>query len=279
MYEHDEEFSYIPLKNKLWRLDIKEAAELVILDMWVAGDLPDIDEPDDWDGDERDPRVMALLRDEICAMESRIAKAVDSGKLKAKNVIRDFDENLIHKSVRVGIVDLEIWLREHGYLSGDKINEWEQEEVEIIGKLSDEFDYLRALSRRSDKRTIQNLPCISNGPIRMNEIDSVSPETLATAYKALLIENDQLRRTVYRGEVETEKEQPIKADRPLTTRPRRTLLTIIAGLCDYSAIEYRGRGASGQIARIIEEIGVEVSEETVKKFLDEIPDALETRKK
>jgi hypothetical protein len=72
---------------------------------------------------------------------------------------------------------------------------------------------------------------------------------------------------------------PNGADKPLTTTERNTLLTIIAALCDYSAIKTDDRGAANQIAKLTEEIGATVSDDTVRRWLKQIPDALESRMK
>lgn len=72
---------------------------------------------------------------------------------------------------------------------------------------------------------------------------------------------------------------PIGVEKPLSTTERNTLLTIIAALCDYSAIKHQERGAASQIARLTEEIGTSVSADTVKRALEKIPDALDARMK
>jgi len=68
-------------------------------------------------------------------------------------------------------------------------------------------------------------------------------------------------------------------DRGLIVTERNTLLTIIAALCDYSAIKPDDRGTANQIAMMTEEIGATVSDDTVRRWLKLIPDALATRMK
>jgi hypothetical protein len=68
-------------------------------------------------------------------------------------------------------------------------------------------------------------------------------------------------------------------DKAMTTTERNTLLTIIAGLCDYSAIIPTERGSASQIAKMTEEVGAPVTDDTIRKMLTKIPDALESRKK
>ncbi len=62
------------------------------------------------------------------------------------------------------------------------------------------------------------------------------------------------------------------------TNSRNTLLVIIAALCDYSAIDPAGRSAAGQIAKLTEEFGAAVTDDTIRNVLSKIPDALEARK-
>jgi hypothetical protein len=65
----------------------------------------------------------------------------------------------------------------------------------------------------------------------------------------------------------------------LKTTERNTLLAIIATLCDYSAIDLKAHGTAAQIARLTEEFGAPVSQETVRRTLAKIPEALMSRSK
>jgi hypothetical protein len=68
-------------------------------------------------------------------------------------------------------------------------------------------------------------------------------------------------------------------EKPIATRERHTLLTIIAALCDYSAINHQERGAALSIMQMTDEIRAHVDEGTILAVLKKIPDALATRKK
>ncbi len=72
---------------------------------------------------------------------------------------------------------------------------------------------------------------------------------------------------------------PKLSDKAITTTERNTLLAIIAGLCDYSAINPSERGVADKIAVMTQEYGAEVSSETIRKVLAKIPAALVTRMK
>lgn len=69
----------------------------------------------------------------------------------------------------------------------------------------------------------------------------------------------------------------VKDDKPLQTTERNSLLVMIAALCDYSNIKYESRGAAHQISKLTEEIGALVTDDTIRKALKQIPNALETR--
>lgn len=70
-----------------------------------------------------------------------------------------------------------------------------------------------------------------------------------------------------------------KPAKEIATSERTSLLTIIAALCDYSAIDYKERGAATKIKELTEEIGVPVSDDTIHRALKKIPDALVSRMK
>ncbi len=89
---------------------------------------------------------------------------------------------------------------------------------------------------------------------------------------------------VVRTDALREFEQTINADsapvdKPLNTTERNTLLTIIAALCDYSAIDPKARGAASQIASMTADLGAPVTDETIRKVLVQIPNAVGSRMK
>lgn len=62
-----------------------------------------------------------------------------------------------------------------------------------------------------------------------------------------------------------------------SVRARRTLLVIIAGLCDTVGIDWSERGVAKRIVGFTEDVGARVGLDTVRKVLKQIPDALESR--
>lgn len=73
--------------------------------------------------------------------------------------------------------------------------------------------------------------------------------------------------------------EPPKKERELSTNERNSLLTVLAALCDYSAINVSERGASRKIAEITEEFGAPLTDDTIRKFLRQMPEAVSGRTK
>lgn len=105
-----------------------------------------------------------------------------------------------------------------------------------------------------------------------------SYQTLEAERDALKVRLDKAAE-VWRNQKERIEELEEKAERPVSTSQRRTLLTIIAALCDYSEIDPQARGAGQRIAEMTQKTGAPITAETIKKYLDEIPDATESRMK
>ncbi|MBA0014579.1 MAG: hypothetical protein H0Z53_03000 [Nitrosospira sp.] len=254
-------------------LTIKEAAELIALDMWYSGEIPNSEGPKGWNGGEHDPKLLEFLTQHVVTFETRLLESVHSGGVETAAKRRDFNGYLNSEKTYIKIQNLIDWLAEHGYASGDIMNEWLHVEGEISARICDELIYLRAARKRG---AVEFLDIPFPGELSKN-VAEASTEITSTiaAYKSLTIENQQLKEQLSLARIE----QPAKVDRPLATRQRRTLLTLIAALCDYSAIDLKGKGVAGQIARLTEEIGVNVTDETIAKVLAEIPEVLETRRR
>jgi len=110
----------------------------------------------------------------------------------------------------------------------------------------------------------------------------------ADSFRALQAERDALKARIEKAETAW-KEQAAPAIKELealkknaaqlTTTERNTLLTIIAALCKYSEIDLNSRGAVSSVVQRTDEIGAPVSDDTVRKVLGQISDALASRKK
>ena len=258
----------------LWNPNIKEAAELVVVDMWFSGMIEGVNEPENFDGDGRAPWLIEALADSIAKFEARLSAAIDSGVLRASFVRRSTDEQLIPEETHVKYDDLVEWLEERSYELGDHISDWTYTESSIGNLVCDEVIFLQAARRSGWK-----------------ELDRIR-ERRFQAYYGILDEGEQLvdlqsalkerDHEIFRLKEELalcQSGRPAKVDLPLHTRQRRTLLTIVAALCEAADIDYTERGASQRIKSTTELLGAPIDDGTIIKLLKEIPDALETRMK
>ena len=271
------------LEDRLFHLSIHEAAGLVAVDMWISGVFPDIREPDEWGGNDRDPMLFELLSEEIEQFESRLVSAIGSGRLKARNIVRDFDEKLVKGQPRISIGDLEAWLTEHHYTPGETFDQWILDERGIENRLEEELEYLRALSRDT-KGVIEDLPTFYHFfPIRPNDLDDFKKENdiekIIAAYKTMAISHHELLKIVYGGNEHSTKDHDAKIDRPVTVRNRRSMLTVIAAICKYGGLNPQDRGMAQRIMEMTDELGAHVDDGTIATMLSGIPEALRTRMK
>jgi hypothetical protein len=66
-------------------------------------------------------------------------------------------------------------------------------------------------------------------------------------------------------------------EKPLSTTERNTLLVLIAALCTKASIDSKSRTAASEIARLTDDLGARVSDDTVRNILKQLPDALGAR--
>ena len=65
----------------------------------------------------------------------------------------------------------------------------------------------------------------------------------------------------------------------LNARERNTILVLLAAMCKQANFDYSQRGISKAIEAATEEMGARVSDDTIRKVLSQIPEALESRRK
>jgi hypothetical protein len=102
-----------------------------------------------------------------------------------------------------------------------------------------------------------------------NEADKSFPH-LKNMLASLIIENRNLKSELQgiAGAAKCVSPQSIHP------RTKNTMLKVIAILCKLSEIDYSQRGAASKLRAAGERIGINIDDETIKKFLDEIPNAL-----
>ena len=68
-------------------------------------------------------------------------------------------------------------------------------------------------------------------------------------------------------------------EQPLNTREKNTLLVLLATMCKQASFDWTERGISSAMEQATEELGVHISDDTIRKVLKQIPEAIESRQK
>lgn len=249
------------------KLNIQEAAELVVCDMWNDGEIELIESDENIEGSASDPEIRAALSGKTSTFVTLLSNAIELGRLKPEKLTRDFDERIVPELTFIDGSALSDWLLERGRDPGDVFWEWDETENKILQRVCEEIVRLRS----GDTTPFTSY---LNG-VRNQKLyaEKSKDEQLTTALKSATLEISCLRARLS----EVELAQRLKIDEPAPPRVRRTLLTLIAALCSDSKIDIETRGAAQRIKKMTEQIGAPVNDETIRKILMDIPDALETR--
>jgi hypothetical protein len=258
----------------LFQLTVKDAAVLVAIDIWFAGgisvELPDADSYD-W----RDPELRQALSKHSIDYEKRLTAAINKGSLKITKIRRNLKEELDTDKTLVNIEALKEWLTGRGHEVGEAFQDCFDEEAEIYNSAEREIRTRKMMLKHQGLKS--KIISIAKFNPEIEEINE-----LRLAAKELLNDNMDLftkKRLLEEEILEIRENHPKKIERPLSTRARRTFLTIIAALCNVAGINYKDRGAAKRISELTDEIGAPVSDETIRPIISEIDDAVESRMK
>ena len=267
----------------LFHLTIDDASELIVMDMWAEGHIL-IKTPDDWDGDERDPIITSLLSGDAEKFKANLIASINKGMLKPSVIKRDFDDLLIPEETYLDNEDIQDWLNERNYCTSEIWHNWFSDQQDIYIHLIEEIIYAREIISSGKKIPSTLHHKVGSIEFEGEDLDGEDLEDarllesaeLLLAYKEVVIENQKLKKEL-KNNMLSQKHN--KADRPLTTRQRKTFLIIIAAFCSSAKIDPKARGASQRIKELTESLGAPVDDETIRTLLNEIPDALEDRMK
>lgn len=244
----------------IYHLSIRQAAELIALDMWYSGET-DVSEPEGWDGTEYDPKLIEALAKYVKDFEARLLNALELGRLKVVNIKRNLDEQILSSETYIEFEDLRGWLYQRGYDGGDHFNEWMFTETDIAALVLREVNQLRAVIKEN------------KGSIPRAFI-SGADDNLHEMYKKMAFDNQSLKNEIQ--QLKESQSHQTKLNNPVSTKARKSFLLIIEALCKKNNIDSQERGAAAIIQRFVNtSIGKSIDEDTVKKILNQIPDALE----
>jgi hypothetical protein len=258
----------------IFQLTVRDAAALIATDMWFSGEISaELPQADSYDP--RDPKLRQALSKNCLDFEQRLIAAINEGSLRTTKILRNLVGELDLDKTLVDYEDFTNWLANRGYETGDAFEDYLHEESDIHEKVLSEIYKLRMM-RKQDGLSSRNISNAKNNP------EKAEINELRLAVKELVNENFEL----FTNKIQLEKKlggigegHHKKHERPLSTRSRRTLLTIIAALCNEAGIKYKNRGAAKRISEFTEEIGAAVTDETIRKIIEDIEDAIETRTK
>lgn len=257
----------------LWKLSVKRAGE-----MW-ANDVLHPDGPDDLQENSESDSVSEDTKrnDDIQAKSDvycqKLLRAIERGEIIAVYTKKDFDSNFVLEKTYIDYNDLTTWLRDRDYNPGYYFDEYESEEVIISQYAHLKIAYAREMYTRGLLDNIKE-------PFYMKELsqditEDMSKEKIVLAWKREIAKNLLL---IERTKGLSASRQS-DVDRPLPTRSRNTMLVVIAALCAKSGIDFQARGAASRIVEAVERLGATLTDDTIKKMLDEIPEAIEVRTK
>jgi hypothetical protein len=169
----------------IYHLTVKDAAELVVEDMWRSLNLVEIEAPDDWDGDINDPRVWQQFEMRFQEFEQTLLAEIDIGRLKPASAGRGFDNRLIADETYVEYRELINWLAERRYYLengvGETIGSWFEQEMDLFEKVHEHVEYLRAEMKNGLDKT------------RTSDDPGQIPSAYAAKVLAIIRERDALQ--------------------------------------------------------------------------------------
>ncbi|ANQ20757.1 hypothetical protein BA893_03320 [Vibrio natriegens] len=114
----------------------------------------------------------------------------------------------------------------------------------------------------------------------------LKPRILPQAVSASSLRDHEYELVIRTGEVtrfiqslQDEPTPSLQDEKALSPRERGTLLTIIGAFCNNMGIDPLDKGSTSPIAKMLELNGTPMKFDTIKKHLDQVPDAVERRRK
>ncbi|WP_440879260.1 hypothetical protein [Vibrio natriegens] len=106
---------------------------------------------------------------------------------------------------------------------------------------------------------------------------AVSVSSLGEHEHELVLRTSEVTRFIQ--SLQDEPTRSVQDEKNLSPREKGTLLTIIGAFCNSMDIDPSDRGATSPVARMLELNGTPMKFDTIKKYLDQVPDAVERKRK
>lgn len=256
----------------VFHLTVTEAARLTVLDMWFEGNFPDVTEPEDFNGDSDDPLLNQLLAKYFSKFRGYIRESIQNKEIEPSHIQKDFDGNISDKDTYISFESLSQWLMSRGYEYGEILSAYCDVEVEVQSRVCDYIQYLRAYTKCKFSFGAN----AGIGPLVFSKAtEATSREDFQSMLMNAIAVNKSLKEKISKLEASTQ----TNSEKPLTTRNRRTLLTLLLALCEHGKISISTRGTSQRLKEMTERTGYPVSDDTIQKVLAEINELIDLRRK
>lgn len=246
---------------------LSDAALVAALDMWASDKVSGV--PCDGALYERDgPELRKALEPLRSQLVAELARSVEAGQLAAEVRARNpSDSRPIPERTFIHLQDLVGWLEvQHAHECGDVIEDIEELHDRDPWRLASLVAEARARLRHPLPDRNQNGGAAKTGDDVAEHVKSLERDLEAARLHIAHLETLKAGGLGFVGD-----------DKRAITRQRRTLLTVIAALCQKARIDPAGRGAAMAIASMTEDLGAPVSDDSIRAMLRDIPDAIENR--
>jgi hypothetical protein len=230
--------------------------------------------------DQIDPHSFVFLEPtenlaiDVEAMVNALIISIDKGEIKPVFLRVGLDGTVDPVKTWIRTSDFFDWLTPRGFEPGDVCADYDEGEGCIID---------HAYENACDIRKNLEAPFFDHA-FKDIQKGILSKELLQQKCESLYLQNTLLQQgfspQVVTHVLTQQDHQEDLDSRPLRTRERNTLLSIIATLCKEARLDYsKSSKTAGLIRDMATRMGLNLGETTIEGHLKKIPDALETRMK
>jgi hypothetical protein len=256
----------------LWKLSLPEAADLIVVDMYGSGKIDkEIPGREDEVLRRDDAVVLDALAAERKMILDRLIESVSDGSLKTAQTRRNILTGTVDPESTILDFDvLHEWLEGFGYNPGDWIDEYAHHEADILDDLAEALFDIRNI-RSNPSGVVADKLAARHQVLSDVELDAIPEYAEKAAQKLREIAKGYAEEAAYlRRELE---QRPARTeDSVLRTKGRNTLYRLVVALCVAARVNPTERGAAATIAKFTENVGLPVTDDTIRKILVQLPE-------